>query len=442
MRKYVNVKVDDGYVVFPIGNHVRDITFHMNDMGKQILDLVVSGKSDTEIVDSFVNIYPGIPEVRKDVTDYLDYLKKIVIPAVDYSIENDYSESYESDTCGEEVKIDTVIEKIQKSYIAKRKPYKVFMEVTTNCNLHCPHCYVQEDITRTAPFNEKEKVFKLLDEMEKEGIVELNITGGECSLHPNFLEIISYAASKNMLVTVLTNGQVIGSRHLVDEMMDIPLKDVRISIYGTEEYHDNFVGVKGAFKRSIEALKELRQKKGIGTAAYVVTKENYQYLEDIKAMLSEYDIAISVSPVIMPTIYGDQKPTELRLSADKIMTLVEKGYLPPHGSVCTAGISRYRITPHGDVNPCEMMRDVVLGNVFEEGFESVMHGEKRQNWIETFGKVLEEHECNHCSKREFCNMCPGLFFVENGDYVTPSSFVCTVAGVKKEFAQMREEAHA
>jgi len=429
----VSVKVEDGYIVFPVGNHVRDITFHMNDIGKQILDMTLRGESDKNIIDDFQKQYPGIEGVRSDVTNYLNYLKKTVIPSVNYTGNNN-SESFEKKTDDEEIKIDTVIEKIQKSYIASKRPYKVFLEVTTNCNLKCPHCYVQEDITRSAPFNDKKKLFKLFDQMEQEGIVELNITGGECSLHPDFLEIISYAASKNMLVTVLTNGQMISSLNLVDKMIDIPLKDVRISIYGTEEYHDAFVGVKGAFKKSVEALKELRQKKGIGTAAYVVTKENYKYLETVKNMLVKDNVAISVSPVIMPTIYGNRKPTELRLSADKIMTLVEKGYLPPHGSVCTAGISRYRITPHGDVNPCEMMRDIVLGNVYEEGFDHVMHGEKRQNWIETFGKVLENHKCNHCLKREFCNMCPGLFFVENGDYVTPSSFVCTVASVKKEYS--------
>lgn len=437
MRNFVNVKVQDGYIVFPVGNHVRDITFHMNDMGKEILDMVVSGESDNDIVEKFQKKFPEVEEVKADVTEYLEYLKRTVIPSVNYEGDNN-SESFGGNSDDEDIKIDAVIEKIQKSYIVERKPYKVFMEVTTNCNLKCPHCYVQEDITRTAPFNEKEKIFKLLDEMEQEGIVELNITGGECSLHPDFLEIISYAASKNMLVTVLTNGQMISSLNLVDKMMDIPLRDVRISIYGTEEYHDAFVGVKGAFKRSVAALKELRRKKGIGTAAYVVTKENYQYLEIVKNMLAEDNVAISVSPVIMPTIYGDQKPTELRLPADKLMTLVEKGYLPPHGSKCTAGISRYRITPHGDVNPCEMMRDVVLGNVFEEGFDHVIHGEKRKNWIETFVKVLEEHECNHCTKRDFCNTCPGLFFVENGDYITPSSFVCTLAGVKQDYTNNRE----
>mgnify|MGYP002228114630 CR=1 FL=1 len=39
------------------------------------------------------------------------------------------------------------------------------------------------------------------------------------------------------------------------------------------------------------------------------------------------------------------------------------------GASCTAGISRFRIRPDGVVNPCEMMRTIDLGNVYNDSFK-------------------------------------------------------------------------
>lgn len=85
--------------------------------------------------------------------------------------------------------------------------------------------------------------------MEKQGVVELNITGGEATLHPDFLEIIRYATSKNMLVTLLTNGQNLYDKSYIDELKDCPLFEVRISLYGNQSYHNKFVGKSDAFEK-------------------------------------------------------------------------------------------------------------------------------------------------------------------------------------------------
>lgn len=88
------------------------------------------------------------------------------------------------------------IKEIQEYYVIRNKPYKVFLELTYNCNLRCPHCYIQEDLNKREKFRDKKEILNLIDEMEKQGVVELNITGGEATLHPDFLEIIRYATSK------------------------------------------------------------------------------------------------------------------------------------------------------------------------------------------------------------------------------------------------------
>ncbi len=431
MRKFVFTKTDNKFYVFPVGNHVGNSVFEVNKMGYEILKAMENGKSDKEIVEDYVHRFPDIPTVRNDISNYCKSINNLVGKICENKGSINHAEV--------NMKVENITFEIQKYYIENNKPFKVFMELTYNCNLKCPHCYVQEDITRGAKFIDKEKVFRLIDEFEEAGIVELNITGGEASLHPDFVEIIRYATSKNLLVNLLTNGQNIYKKHLVDELLDCPLKELRISLYGNEEYHDNFVGVAGAFKRSTEVLKELRKKKGIGTGTYVITNENKKYFDDLKKELFKFNVPVIFSPVIMPTTHGDMKPTELRLSRMELKDVVEKHATTLHGATCTAGISRFRITPEGIVNPCEMMRHIQLGNVYKTSFKEVMEGKKRTDWIEQFNNLIMRHSCNQCKLRPKCNMCPGLFYAEHKDFNRQSSFLCLYASVRQEVSQELEQ---
>jgi radical SAM protein with 4Fe4S-binding SPASM domain len=432
MRRYVDVKINNKYVIFPIGNFVGKMVFEVNQMGHDILKKMYSGMEDFAIAEGYVNLYPSVPTVKNDVMMYINSIRNFMenstrLPEelMDFAQEKDIQHKNET-------------LEIQQYYVENNMPYKVFLELTYNCNLRCPHCYVQEDITKHEKFRDKKEIFRLLDELEASGVVDLHITGGEASLHPDFVEILQYATSKNMLITVLTNGQNIYDKKLMEQLIECPLYEVRISLYGDKEYHDAFVKRKGAFDKSVAVLEELRRKKGIGTGTYVITNQNYIYFDQLKLYLEKKGIPLIFSPVIMPTTHGDKSPIALRLNKEQLREVVAKHAATLHGATCTAGISRFRITPYGVVNPCEMMRDVNLGNVYEDGFAEVMKAEARQKWLEKFYKILKEHTCNSCKVRSRCNMCPGLFYVENGDYMIKSDFLCKYAAVRKEIQEERD----
>src|SRR5262245_5888570 len=81
------------------------------------------------------------------------------------------------------------------------------IEITNHCNLECPICIVQNrhnyNMTR-------EEFAKILDGLvEKEGNLEtINLSGGEPTLHPNFLEFLDMARAKTEIsrVSISTNG--------------------------------------------------------------------------------------------------------------------------------------------------------------------------------------------------------------------------------------------
>ena len=421
MNKIVYVKLENKYIVIPVGNHVSHYFLELNDMAFDIMNKMMDGVEEEKIIEEYEKIFLNVPSVKIDVQCCINMINGIFTERKN----NTYSKN--------EVFVHkNAIKEIQEYYVIHNKPYKVFLELTYNCNLRCPHCYIQKDLNKREKFRDKKEILNLIDEMEKQGVVELNITGGEATLHPDFLEIIRYATSKNMLVTLLTNGQNLYDKSYIDELKDCPLFEVRISLYGNQSYHNKFVGKSDAFEKSIWALKELRKTKGIGTGTYIVTNENYMYVDELTEMLNRYNIPIILSPIIMPTTHGDKTPTELRLSRDQLKIIMSKYATNLFGASCTAGISRFRIRPDGVVNPCEMMRTIDLGNVYNDSFKKVMDGDKRKKWVEEYKKILDKHECNSCRLRKRCNMCPGLFYVQNGDYNKKDDFLCMHAAIKEE----------
>jgi uncharacterized radical SAM superfamily Fe-S cluster-containing enzyme len=81
------------------------------------------------------------------------------------------------------------------------------IEITNHCNLECPICIVQNrhnyDMT-------KEEFGRILDGLvEKEGVLEtINLSGGEPTIHPQFLEFLDMARAKKEIsrVSISTNG--------------------------------------------------------------------------------------------------------------------------------------------------------------------------------------------------------------------------------------------
>lgn len=223
MNKIVYVKLENKYIVIPVGNHVSHYFLELNDMAFDIMNKMMDGVEEEKIIEEYEKIFLNVPSVKIDVQCCINMINGIFTERKN----NTYSKN--------EVFVHkNAIKEIQEYYVIHNKPYKVFLELTYNCNLRCPHCYIQEDLNKREKFRDKKEILNLIDEMEKQGVVELNITGGEATLHPDFLEIIRYATSKNMLVTLLTNGQNLYDKSYIDELKDCPLFEVRISLYGNQ----------------------------------------------------------------------------------------------------------------------------------------------------------------------------------------------------------------
>lgn len=317
-------------------------------------------------------------------------------------------------------------------FMEKQRPFKVFFELTYKCNLKCRHCYLGEP-PKTNELS-IEKIKQIIDQMKEYGVVELTFTGGEASSFNGYLDVIEYACNQGFVVTLLTNGTCLQEDDII-KLKNMGLNEVRISIYGFEDYHDYFVKVKGSFNKSIKSLEMLGT---LGTAAIVLTEDTIEEIPSLLNFLNSKGIEASYTPLISPTIYGDIEPINNRLKGQNIKKYVEELNIRVGGSICTAGISRFRITPNGDVDACEMLRHVKFGNLLDNSFSEVMESAARKEWINRY-KQLVSNRCNDCQKKKYCINCIGLAYLETGDMTGITQYACDLAEAQFDVWEHRIE---
>ncbi len=414
---------ENEYVCFPVGNHVSKKAFLLNAIGNEILNEIEKYSPEDISLHLAKKYAIDYDECYNDVKCFISELYDNVESGSNKLRQNENHIQY------------SIRNKILENYYKEKRPYNVFVELTYNCNLRCPHCYLQEELTTTDFYIKKDKVFKILDELEMLHTVNVFFTGGEAMLHPDILDILAYASNKNLLVTLLSNAQLM-TDEILQELVKIPLYDVQVSLYGNEQEHDSFVKKRGAFQQTKRVLSFLQKEKGIGTAAYVITQGNTEHVTEVIKEFKELSIPIHFSTNIMPTVNGNNKPIDLRVYDREVLKSIFRqstGLL--NGSKCNAGVCRFRITPSGDVHPCEMMHHITLGNINDQSLKEILNSEKHMEWIKKFEQIKENHKCGTCEKNKYCSFCPGMFYQETGRYETPSQYSCYMAEIKNEVAE-------
>lgn len=169
-----------------------------------------------------------------------------------------------------------------------KKPVVVW-NVTRRCNLKCVHCYSQsEDLDYQGELSTDEGK-ALIDDLAQFGSPVILFSGGEPLIRPDILELIEYAVEKGLRAVVSTNGTLI-SRPLAENLHEIGLSYVGISLDGLESVHDAFRGVRGTFERVLRSIKRC-QDVGLKVGLrFTVNKRNYQDIPGVFDLVEERKI--------------------------------------------------------------------------------------------------------------------------------------------------------
>ena len=227
-----------------------------------------------------------------------------------------------------------------KSLLVGRQPYPVHVEIIISdlCNHDCFFCayrlsgYTSNEMFQIEPGQTRvarnpnrkiltNKVFEIIDDCEKMGVKAIQFTGGgEPTVHPDFVRIVSYAQDAGFDTSLVTNGNTL---HKPDHRsVALEMAWVRISIdAGTAQRYSEDRGIsQSAFSRMCESVELLVQERntlrerrenysgpviGVG---FVVNPKSYTELYQAVELYASW----GVDNVRLGLMFGpdDEKPYE------------------------------------------------------------------------------------------------------------------------------------
>jgi MoaA/NifB/PqqE/SkfB family radical SAM enzyme len=296
---------------------------------------------------------------------------------------------------------------------------EIILSITNRCNLRCAMC----QIPGRAPDDEMStaEVKALISDAGVFFPSSVVFSGGEPLLRKDLFELITFAGGKRLNTCLTSNGILIDDA-MAGRLAASGMGVVNISIEGPEDVHEQLRG-KGNYKKAVDALGHLARHKIETTIAMTVCRQNYRYLSDVMKLAGETGTTTVKFQPFSPIFLTDKTksgdffiPSEFQKEFEEAMEGVIHwagahkiatnpvaylrslpAYLCGHGSQaaprrCAALWTSCPISAAGDVHPCWVFADKVVGNVKKNKFSKIWNSARHDR----LRRLLLEKECSGC----------------------------------------------
>lgn len=312
-----------------------------------------------------------------------------------------------------------------------RSPIAIVWEITNACNYRCPHCRAYMDVTK-----QEEKIeTRIIDEIIKNDILSVNISGGEPLLNPRILNIISKLAASGIDVGISSNGWMYPK--MAESLKDSGQSFIQISVDGPKSIHDEFRGVNGAFERAIQSLKIAKELNLRTQMNVTITSKNINTLESNIEIALQLGIDRIFYRRVVPTGKGKdnlhllpnkkkylqaiQNINSIKLDGidividDPVVSIINKSKSIEKNIIgCTAGIKSLGIDSNANVYPCIFLRENI-GNLMNNTLNEIW---TKSDIINNLRK-RNIGVCGECEFNYICGGCRAYSGIYNKDEMCP-----------------------
>lgn len=339
-------------------------------------------------------------------------------------------------------------------------PQFISFTLLNACNLRCKMCgqwsetgYVKNKIVNANPQLNVSYWKRLVDEISEHKIRFILIRGGEPFLFPQIMELIEYANSKGLFLSIDTNGTVINK--FVNALVKLGNMHITFSVDGPEQIHDEVRGIKGSFNKIKENIALFNQLEKENTSrisksiCFTISKYSFKGLGAMPAVARDMGIS---SINIVPYYYfsketGEKYETELKENFNstafswkgfhhedsgidfEIFKKEYENYISTLSDIenfpfMTLNLAEYKawfescnilvgstrcmnieslidIQPNGDANFCIDFPDYSFGNVKESSIEEIWNSEKAEKF-RTYRREKPLAICYRCGAK-YCS---------------------------------------
>ena len=207
---------------------------------------------------------------------------------------------------------------------SERQPIVVW-NITRACNLKCVHCYNDSGAGKSCNDIATEKAKIVLDDLAQFGVPSVLFSGGEPLMRPDLFDLIQYAGKVGLRTVISTNGTLI-TADVAKKIKDCGVWYVGISLDGIGQINDKFRGVKGAFDKAVQGIRNCM---AVGVRVglrLTLTKRTVQDLEGLFDFFEAEDIERACFYHFVPSGRGgaiaseDLTHSESRAAVETILT--------------------------------------------------------------------------------------------------------------------------
>ena len=270
-------------------------------------------------------------------------------------------------------------------------PISYSIEPTNHCNLKCPECPSGlGTLTRPLGLLSVEDFKTIIDQVKDTGFYVQLYFQGEPYINKNLPEMIRYAQSKNIYISISTNGHFVNVKTIDNILNNAPDKLIYSMDGLDEESYQNY-RVGGSFKKADEGLRllikkrnELGRKKPFVEFQFIVMKQNEHLLDEVK----KYGKDVGVNKVVFKTMQVSSYENAVHFLPSNQKY---RRYIVNNGSVkiknklknhCFALWRTSVITWDGKVVPCCFDKDANfgLGELKEKSMKKIWLSEPYRNF--------------------------------------------------------------
>ena len=412
-KSRIHLRIDPDGVGTLVVNANR--VMHLNPTASFMAWLILEGKTEEERMSALISRYAvSNKQAKTDLSSFLLQLEELIRPDGSCPI-------HELD-----------LEPVMPFSARPSAPYRMDLALTYRCNNDCAHCYNARE--RNYPELTTEQWKQILDQLWSLGVPHIVFTGGEATLRNDLPELIAHAESNGQITGLNTNARRFIDKKYVEQLVNAGLDHVQITVESCDEQiHDEMMRARGAFKQTIQGLKNV-----LDTRLYVMTnttmlRTNVHRIPDTLDFLAELGVptiglnaliyaghGLSVGtglherelqPILgmavqktsehgqrliwyTPTQYCNFDPTQSNLGV--------KG--------CTASLYSMCIESNGNVLPCQSYYSS-LGNMLTDPWDSIWNHQLSVKLRERHGLPAK---CEGCPVVAECGGgCPLQFPTNN-----------------------------
>lgn len=211
--------------------------------------------------------------------------------------------------------------------------YDVSLEILKRCLNNCLHCS-SNSCYSSKMMLEVDTIKQIIDDISSLGTKRLCLSGGEPFLHPNIVEIIRYAAQRNVKPNIYSSG-IVGehnleksiSKEMLWECRKNGLNRIMFNIPAADSVtYDTIMNTKGKYNLLLQSVINAQECQIDTEIHFVPMKQNYRQLKDIVELAERLNVCCVSFLRLVPHGRAANNKEKIMLSDSELKNVQEELY--------------------------------------------------------------------------------------------------------------------